>query len=194
MQNVELTILSQYANSPIINRLIYNMNQYIDPSTNITNFYNDVFNIETAQGYGLDLWGRILGVTRVLFINSITYFGFTGPSGASGAPFNQGVFYNNENLNSNFSLADAQYRTLLFAKALFNITACTTPAINQILINLFGPVGLIPVGATAPYVADGANMTLTYTFSTVLDPVSYAIVYQSGVLPRPTGVNALVAV
>lgn len=64
MQNVEKTIISQYANSPIICALIERMNEWIDPRADIEQFYNMVFNVATAQGYGLDVWGRIVGIGR----------------------------------------------------------------------------------------------------------------------------------
>jgi hypothetical protein len=193
MLNLETTIQAQFANSPTLMRLIQNMNAYIDPSADINMFYSLIMNVDTAVDYGLDVWGRIVGVGRVLQLQSIPYFGFSGPYGASGQPWNQAPFYNGEVLTSNFALSDAAYRSLILAKALFNITNSTIPAINQVLINLFGPgatLALSPAGV--PYCTDGLNMTMTYTFPSSLNPVQSAIVYQSGVLPRPAGVLATV--
>ena len=96
-----------------------------------------------------------------------------------------------EPVTSNYALLDGPYRALILAKALANICNATIPAINQILINLFGPTGPLPVPGNA-YCTDGLNMTMTYTFSGPLDPVQTAIVYQSGVLPKPAGVSATV--
>ena len=191
MRNYEATILSQYANSPIIRQLIANMNAYIDPEANINAFYNLLWNVDTAQGYGLDCWGRIVCVGRVLQISTVNYFGFTGPAGASGLPWNQAPFYNGEPNTSNYALLDDPYRALILAKALFNICNGTIGAINQILINLFGASGPLPVAGNC-YCTDGGNMTMTYTFGSTLTPVQSAIVYQSGVLPRPAGVAATV--
>ena len=191
MENFEATILSQYANSPTLVQLITNLNAYIDPRQNINNFYNFLWNVDTAMGYGLEVWGRIVGVSRVLEISTGDYFGFTGPAGASGLPWNQAPFYDREPVTSNYALLDGPYRALILAKALANICNATIPAINQILINLFGPTGPLPVPGNA-YCTDGLNMTMTYTFSGPLDPVQTAIVYQSGVLPKPAGVSATV--
>lgn len=191
MLDFERTILSQYANSPTLVQLITNMNGYIDPRADIDSFYNNVWNIDTAVGYGLDVWGRIVGVGRVLQISTVEYFGIEGPAGASGLPFNQAPFYNGEALTENYALSDDAYRTLILAKALANICFASVPAINQILINLFGAFGPLPVAGNC-YVTDGQNMTMTYTFGDNLDPVQTAIVYQSGVLPKPSGVNATV--
>ena len=186
------TVLSQYANSPTLVQLLSNMNTYIDPQKNIDAFFFLLWNVDTAVGYGLDVWGRIVGVDRVLEIATVNYFGFTGPSGASGLPWNQGIFYHGEALTSNYSLLDGPFRSLILAKALFNICDGTIPAINQILINLFGPNGPLAVAGGNSYCTDGEDMTMTYTFPSALDPVQTAIVYQSGVLPRPCGVSATV--
>lgn len=202
MNNVDQTILSQYANSPAINSLIQSINSCLDPAANINAFYNNIWNIDTAQGYGLDVWGRILGVGRVLHVAAGSYFGFTGSTGvsnASGDAFGGGPaptavepFYSGQTSTTNFALSDSSYRTLLLAKALYNITNGSMQSTNQLLINLF----LTPVpGRTGnAYVTDGQDMTMTYTFhiSPPLTDVEFAIVSQSGVLPRPTGVSATV--
>ena len=135
------TILSQYANSPTITQMLANMQQYLDPTGNIDDFYDDIWNIQTAQGYGLDVWGRIVGVNRILQVSNTAYFGFIGPSGESGLPFNQGVFYNGEPVTSNYALTDDAFRVLILTKALFNVCDGSVPAINQILLFLFGPSG-----------------------------------------------------
>jgi uncharacterized protein DUF2612 len=191
MQDFEATILSQYANSPTIVQLITNMNGYLDPMTNINAFYDLLWNVDTAVGYGLDVWGRIVGVGRVLQISAGAYFGFTGPISASGLPFNQAIFYAGQPTTGNYALLDGPFRALILAKALANICNATIPAINQILINLFGQSGLIPLAGNS-YVTDGLNMTMTYTFGSTLSPVQEAIVFQSGVLPKPVGVLASV--
>lgn len=193
MQNVEATILSQYANSPSICQLIANMNAYLDPRANIDAFYNLVWNVDTAEGYGLDVWGRIVGVGRVLKIEPSAFFGFQGPTGASGLPFRQAPFFHGGSLTSNFTLLDGPYRALILAKALTNISNATIPSINQILINIFGVNGPLPVAGNC-YVADNEDMTMTYVFGASLDPVQTAIVYQSGIFPRPCGVLANVEI
>ena len=68
MIDVESTLQSQYANSPTIVQLATNMNSYLDPIANIDAFYDNVFNILTAVGEGLDIWGRILQFGRVVNI------------------------------------------------------------------------------------------------------------------------------
>ncbi|MDR3533952.1 MAG: DUF2612 domain-containing protein [Rhodopila sp.] len=191
MLNFQETIYSQFGNSPTIVQLITNMNTYLDPSANIDAFYDLVWNVDTAVGYGLDVWGRIVGVGRVLNLSTGVFFGFEGPVSASGDPWNQAVFYNGQSLTANYALTDAAYRPLILAKALFNICDCSIPSINQIMVNMFGPNGPLPVAGNC-YCTDTGSMTMTYTFGSALDPVQSAIVFQSGVLPRPCGVFATV--
>lgn len=179
-----VTVISQYANSPIILQILSNMSDYIDPSANVDTFFGLVFNVDTAQGYGLDVWGRIVGVSRVLRLpGSGTFFGFKPSTDAHS--FDESIFYGGGSLTTNFSLSDAAYRKLILAKALANICDGSIAGINQILINLFGAYGNC-------FVVDGGNMTLTYSFASALSPVDFAIVSQSGVLPRPVGVSTTI--
>lgn len=202
MIDVGKTLISQYANSPRILQLIENMNDTIDPTSDIDTFYSYVWDLETAQGFGLDIWGLILGVNRVLNVAAGSYFGFTGTAGrtgASGDSFGGGPtspaiqpWYSGAPTTSNYALTDTAYRSLLLAKAAYNITDGSIPAINQLLINLF----ITPVsGRTGnAYVTDGGNMTMTYTFSLTpkLTNVEYAIISQANVLPTPAGVSATI--
>lgn len=184
MQNIEATIQKEYANSPILTKLIRNMNQYLDQTINFDAFFYNIWDIDTASGYGLDVWGRIVGVTRVLDVpGEDQYFGFNEADDDSIVGFNQAPFYNGEATTSNFSLTDDSFRTMIFAKALANISNGSIQSINQILMNLFGSQGQC-------WCTDGLNMTMTYTFAFALSPVDQAIVAQSGVLPRPPGVSA----
>jgi hypothetical protein len=188
MQNVEQTILSQYANSPVITQLISNFNDCIDPSANIDAFYNLLWNVDTAVGYGLDVWGRIVGLEngRLLKIPAEEIkFGFDEAGAASAAPFGQGVFYNGANVTENFLLPDDAFRTLILVKALSNISDGSIPSTNRLLQNLFA-------GRGRCYVTDLFNMHMRYVFEFFLTPVEMAIMTQSGALPRPTGVGAAI--
>src|ERR1019366_6821871 len=90
--NFNNTIISQYANSPSLYQLIENFNSYLDQTENIDNFFNMLFNINTAQGIGLDILGRIVGVSRVLqVISGTAYFSFAGTN--ANGEFGQAPFY-----------------------------------------------------------------------------------------------------
>lgn len=157
------------------------MNAYIDPRVNIDNFYDQVFNIYTAQGWGLDVLGNIVGVKRVLTVTNPPFnFGF-----ADGlqdyAPFGQAPFYNGTPQTSNFSLSDDAFRQLVLTKAFANICATTSPALNKLLSILFQ-------GRGRCYVNDLGNMHMRYTFEFALEPYEISILQNSGAAPHPTGV------
>lgn len=175
------TVISQYANSPVLTTIIANLNQCIDQTANLDAFFDDIWNILTAQGAGLDIWGRILGVTRTLhLVNPGTFLGFE--SAEPGAePFDQAPFFAGETTTTNFNLTDPAYLVLLLAKAFANISDGSAKSVNIILKSLFP-------GRGNAYATDGLDMTMTYTFDFILTPVELAIVSQSGVLPRPAGV------
>lgn len=179
------TVISQYANSPILLELVGNFLDYIDPTANFEKFFNYIWNVNTAIGHGLDVLGRIVGVTRVLQLpGTEDYFGFDQATPGV-FPFGEGIFYGGGGATDNYALSDGAFRKLVLAKALANICDGSIPAINQILINLFSTYGNC-------YVTDGGDMTMTYTFGATLSPVDFAIVTQSGVLPRPAGVSVTV--
>lgn len=179
------TVISQYANSPTIIALIANFNSYLDQTVNLDNFYDLMRSVATAQGYGLDVWGNIVGVSRTLhIIGADTFFDFE-ESGLSANGFGQAPFFTGQQLTSNFDLSDSAFRVLILAKAFANICDGSIKSINQILLNLFPNRG-------NAFVTDGLDMTMTYTFGFVLSPVELAIVEQSGVLPKSVGVAATV--
>jgi hypothetical protein len=105
MNGVEATIISQYGNSAVISKLIHNMDEYIDPQTDINQFFSFVWDVSQAQGFGLDIWGRIVNVNREILTNPVYY------------------------------LEDEPFRQLILLKALSNISASTAPSINQLLQN-----------------------------------------------------------
>lgn len=186
MDNVEATILSQYANSPTLVQLIQNMNAYIDPSADIDAFYDMVWNLDSAVGFGLDIWGKIVGLEngRLLKIPSAEIdLGFDEAGTASATPFGSGVFYTGNTVTQNYYLGDDAFRVLIFVKAMANISDGSIPSYNQLLQNLFA-------GRGRCYVNDLGNMQMRYTFEFYLEPYEVAILTQSGAMPRPTGVLA----
>ena len=182
MINLEETIIAQYANSPIILALLNNMNSYIDPSTNLTNLYNMIWDVGTAQGYGLDVWGRIVGVNRAINmpLTTTNFIGFR--EGSVWQPFGQAPFWSGVS-GSVYLLSDSVFRTLILMKALANISRCSAQNINKILTTLFGSGGKC-------YALDRGNMAMLLLFEFSLDLGSLLVMTQSGAIPRPAGVQA----
>ncbi len=181
------TAISQFANSPIITTMLQSFFDAIDQTADFDLFFSNIWDIDTAIGPGLDVLGRILGVTRVLnVVNAPRYFGFE-ESLLTYDPWNQSPFYTGAPLTTSYALTDAAFRVLLYAKALANISDGSVRSINRLLMTLFP-------GRGNAYVADGLNLTMTYTFDFALTAVEQAIVEQSGVLPRTSGVAASVVI
>src|SRR5579859_7576423 len=156
------TVISQYANSPILDGIINAFNAAMDPTE------------------VLDVWGRIVGVKRTLSIpGSVTFFGFEEAGSWTG--FGQGGFFTGSGATTNFVLSDSDFRKLVYAKAAGNISDGSIPGVNQILLTLFPGRGIC-------YVQDNQNMSLAYVFKFPLTTVELAILGQSNVLPNPAGV------
>ena len=105
MENVLQTVISQYGNSPTILALIESFNAAVDPTADIDNFLTHVWQVDTAQGFGLDIWGRVVGVSRIIPTNPATV------------------------------LTDAQFLELILLKALANISRASSYSINTLLLD-----------------------------------------------------------
>lgn len=186
---VDETVISQYTTSPTIMRLVHDLAQYVDPRVNMTEFYNLVWNVDTAVGFGLDIWGRIVGVSRLLRLPSTDpIFGFDNADDPPDwQPFNQGIFFPGSQASQAFLLPDDPFRTLILTKALSNIVATNAASLNQLLRNLFP-------GRGKAYVQDLGGMAMRFVFEFALTSTEYAILTQSGALPHPAGVSYSVVV
>lgn len=109
-------ILSQYANSPKLNAILDGLEDMLGTAADIKNFYNNIFNIQTANTYGLNVWGERLNISRRLKVNEQT-----------------------------IELEDKYYRFLLLVKAMSNISNCTVPNLEEILNFLFQDRGKVYV-------------------------------------------------
>ena len=179
--DVWTTVISQYANSPRLTGIITEFNEAVDLTVPLQNFYDFIWNVKTAKGYGLDVWGKIVGVERAIAIpNNTQFFGFS--EGGDFFGFGQAPFFvSGTDLTDNFYLTDDAFRLLILAKAAANICDGSIVATNQILLALFP-------GRGNCYVTDGQDMTMTYTFEFGLSPVEFAIVRLPNLLPTPAGV------
>ncbi|MFT8432552.1 DUF2612 domain-containing protein [Acetobacter orientalis] len=187
MRDVQKTVLSQYSCAPTLNALIEAWNQTLDPTRLLETWFTNIWNLDTAQGYGLDVWGRIVGVERVLTLSTDSFFGFAEPQDLTLQPFNAAPWYSGTQTTSNYRLSDEAFRQLINAKALANITDGSMTSLNAILMTLFAGQGDV-------WVADSGTMTLTYTFNFAPSAVQVSLIQSSGVLMRPAGVRVVYAI
>lgn len=177
--------MKQYSASQTINKLIADRAEYFNNEW-IDDFYSNIWDVDTAQGFGLDIWGRIVVIGRNIEVTESDYFGFSTPPTRSWLPFNQGVFYNGEKSTSVFRLADSAYRALILAKALSNISATDVRSLNRALRSLFENRG-------NAYVKQVGPMAIEYVFEFFLEPWESSVVRFSEALPRPAGVSVSVS-
>jgi len=171
--------MKQYDQSPRLTALLDNMRQYL--TVPVDDFYDIVWNIDTAQGFGLDIWGRIVGVERYISVPGDDYFGFQ--TGANDwEPFNQAPFYSGSPASNTYRLSDDAFRLLILTKAFANITETTAPKFNALLQILFA-------GRGRCYVNDLGDMQMRYTFEFALEPWEFVVITNGAVMPRPAGVK-----
>lgn len=170
------TIQSQYGASPHIIGIVEAAAKQLDPTGDIKTFFDKVFNPLTAEGVGLDIWGRIVGASRYLDVENEDFFGFFGQQLN---PFNQAPFYITGDTNV-FRMNNTAFRTLIFLKAAANIGNATLPSIKEILSKLFDdPVLVMNIG----------EMKVRIVFTFYLTANQRALFREYGILNLGAGVG-----
>lgn len=175
-------VLWQYDGSPRLQSLLQQKSDWYGAQQSgfWSDWYRDVFDLNTASEFGLSVWARILGIPLSVDLP---------PSPLSKPTFGFGDF-NDNFFDSNFSrLADAvqnlttaQKRLVLKLRYLQLVSRGTVPEVNAFLRDLFGPGG----GA---YVLDGQDMSMTVVFLFVPDSELQFVLEKFDLLPRPAGVG-----
>lgn len=158
------TLASQYANSLTIAQMVDSFGQQIDVSGDFANFLSFVWDIDTAQGFGLDILGRILGLSRQV-INVPPIFGFpTAPGGL-------------------YTMTDDQYRRALLVRARTNISNGSFADINQQLREMSN-------GRGNAFATRSDTMIMRYNFFYAPEPYEYALMRDYGsTVGIPVGVD-----
>lgn len=97
------TIQSQYAGSPRLSALSAACWSLLNPDADIQLMYRHMIDPWTADGAGLDVWGRIVAIARRIYVNGESVI-----------------------------LDDDTYRMYIFIKALFNLTNSSLNSINYL--------------------------------------------------------------
>lgn len=137
-----VTVQSQYAASPRILALAAQYWQLLDPTPSADLMISKMIDPSTAAGYGLDVWGRIVGIKRALVPVGGDYLAFAPPSNVSNpdgntwnnAPFNP--------VNSAGYASDAIYRVYVYVKAMLNIGNGSLADLNRYFSLLFPGSGI----------------------------------------------------
>lgn len=143
-----------------------------------SSWYDDVFNLQTANDFGLSVWAIILGVPLVV---APAPDPTKAPFGFSTDDLNFG--------NSNFmpstggiGLTTEQKRLVLRLRYFQLTTRGAIPEINAFMNTLFGP-GVV-------YAADSLTMHMRYVFSTPPGSALELVFTSYDLLPRPASVGA----
>ena len=134
------TVQSQYATSKRMRAVIDAFWQAINPKADIDLLYKKLVNPRSAEGYGLDVWGRIVAIGRSYLSVEDTnpYFGFDPPAGGKNdrlGTFNVTPFY--KKILGKVRRTDPMYRTYVFLKALINISDSSQASLNRMMKMLF---------------------------------------------------------
>ncbi|EFL6450600.1 DUF2612 domain-containing protein [Escherichia coli] len=182
----EETILTQYSASHKLISIIDTFNQAVSIDEFTDEFIARVWDLTTNETYGLDVWGKIVGIGRYITspIESDS-FGFSeADAGAADypLPFNDAPFFAGVQETTSVRLANDAYRTLIMCKAFSNISIATIPDINRFLKILFGDRG-------RAYCVNYRDMTIGITFEFALAPYELSILTNYDVVPVPSGVQ-----
>ncbi|EMR9403188.1 DUF2612 domain-containing protein [Escherichia coli] len=179
------TILTQYSASTKLLSIIDTFNQAVSLDDFTDEFIAKVWDLTTCETFGLDIWGKIVGVSRYITapIESSS-FGFSEADDSDPdypTPFNESPFFGGTQETTNVRLENDAYRTLIFCKAFTNISIATIPEINRFLKMLFYDRG-------RAYCVNYRDMTMGITFEFELAPYEVSILTNHDVTPIPSGV------
>lgn len=136
------TVQSQYAASPRILALAAQYWSLLDPTPSADLMISKMIDPSTAEGYGLDVWGRIVGIKRALVPVGGDYLAFAPPANVTNpdgntwnnAPFNP--------VNAAGYASDAIYRVYVYVKAMLNIGNGSLADLNRYFSLLFPDSGI----------------------------------------------------
>ena len=137
-----VTVQSQYAASPRILALAAQFWDTLNPTSSFDLMIAKMIDPSTAEGYGLDVWGRIVGIKRALIPVASDYLAFAPPANVSNpdgnswdnAPFNP--------VNSAGYASDPIYRTYVYVKAMLNIGNGSLADLNRYFSLLYPDSGI----------------------------------------------------
>jgi hypothetical protein len=199
--NLLQSILWQYNDATNLKSLVgqkqgwYDLNQ----SAFWSDWYDDVFNLMTANQFGLAVWAIILNVPLFIDLSpesdDAPIFGFNeDPSINSYVNFNN---FATSFIGSNFSsrgsvivLSDEEQRIILRLRYYQLVSRGAIPEINQMLKNIFGSGAPTPPAYQGnAWVLDGFDMTMTYVFDFAIPKIMRTILVELDLLPRPAAVG-----
>lgn len=171
-------MLSQYANSPTIVKLVNGINEQLNNAQTIEDWFRIVFDLRTATGFGLDIWGKILNQSRRF--QYVDENNQTVDVYLQGNQTVDGVDYTAEQMD-NF------YRTALFLKAFSYIADTSLKNINDMLNFYFNMTSEEGREGKA-FAYNIGTMAIEIVFTFFMPKLEKAIL-TSDLFPTPAGVQ-----
>ena len=143
-----------------------------------TDWYNDVFNLITANEVGLAVWSKILGLPLFIPVNPDPPGTINWGFGVNRANFNHGNFTHSNTVQG---LTIEQRRLVLRMRYFQLVSRGASPQTNFMLQLLFGQSQM--------WVQDRLNMSILYQINFAISPVLLTVFQDYDLLPRPAGVK-----
>lgn len=178
--NLLQCLLWQYNDAAKLQSLVQSKQAWYDASQEgfWTAWIRDVFDLTTANDFGLSVWAIILGVPLAIVPQSQLVKPLWG-YGPDDVGYTQGNF---AAANIISALTTEQRRLVLRLRYFQLTTRATVPEVNAFLAQVFGP-GQV-------YVRTAGPMQIEYHFATPPSSAVELVLSQFDILPRPAGVQA----
>lgn len=185
--DLSLALLWQYDRAMRLRSLLGSKQDWYD--TRHSGFWSDwirdVFDLRTANDFGLTVWAQILNLPLLALAPASgdrEVFGF----GEFNLNFENGNF--GRDVDAALSLSTEQRRLALRLRYFQLVTRGTVPEVNAFLAVLFADEGSV-------YVLDSLDMeSATYVFNFLPDPSVTFVLEQFDLLPRPAGVGVRILI
>src|SRR5574340_1005296 len=172
------SLLWQYEEAAGLQSLLNSKSDWYDKNQTafLSDWYTDVFNLQTANDFGCSVWGVFLGVPLSV-----------GQPGTGARPVWGFGSFNQNFENGGFGrdsagvagLTITQKRLVLRLRYYQLVSDGSVPFINKTLRDVFG----------YGYVLDAGDMTATYIFPVELPSAVRFVLQEFDLLPRPAGVG-----
>lgn len=180
--NLAQALLWQYNEATSLQSLILQKQTWYNQSQSgfWNDWYTDVFNLKTANYFGLSVWAIILN--QPIIFNNVgdpdkVSWGF----GTYHANFTRGNFSSKDGFS--FQLSAESARIILRIQQYKVIGVCCVPEINRMLADVFADYG-------KAFLVDNHDMTQNYYFTFSLPTDLRFIFSKADILPRPAGVKS----
>lgn len=179
--DIDPTIIRQYFTSPRLRRILEDFRDNLDPVPFIDLLTENWLDPRTATQWGLDIWGRIVGVSRYLSVQPDEFIGYEEAGDITTNTYGYAIWYNGfTSSGTTLYLADELFRQLIYAKAWANNSDSSIRSINGCLQMLFASSGV-------SYAQDNHDGSITIVLEFTPNEAQIAILTEADVLPVRAG-------